>query len=273
MKSIYLLQLAVTLLTLVGCAHSPGKRQDAPPDVAHPAMGVVSVSSDATADAEDLYSGVLVRDPWERFNRRMHAFNSLVDRALIRPMARGYARVVPEPARAGVSRFFDHWKAPVTAVNQALQGRLRTSLRTLGRFAVNSTVGVAGFFDAATGWSLPDQGEEDFGQTLATWGWRDSRYLVLPLLGPGSVRDTFGVPVDHKLAPITYIDDSTASVVLSTVELLELRASLLGMDQALDEAADEYALVRDVWAQRRRHELDQPEREPSRNVESDRFHP
>jgi len=212
--------------------------------------------SEAERDAAALYGDAAIRDPWEGYNRRIHRFNNVVDRYVFRPLAVGYKRVVPDPVQAGISRFFSNLGVPGTAVNQILQGRPVRALQSLGRFAVNTTLGIGGVMDPATRMGIPGR-EEDFGQTLATWGWRDSRYLVMPFFGPGSVRDTVGMVGDKPLSPIDHVEDSGAAYALQSMQIIDMRTSLLGLDQERREAYDEYALVRDAWAQHRRHEIDQ----------------
>lgn len=160
-----------------------------------------------------------VYDPWERFNRRMHRFNNAVDRTVARPVATTYVEVVPAPVRSGVSNFFDNLGQPATAANLLLQGKVKHSAQALGRFLVNSTVGVAGLFDPASRMKIPER-EEDFGQTLATWGWRRSRYVELPFFGPSTVRDAFGMAGDSPLQPLSYVETDKVRVGLMALNLL-----------------------------------------------------
>ena len=129
----------------------------------------------------------LENDPWEGFNRKVFAFNEGMDK-VVRPIAVGYDRVMPDPFQRGVGNFFRNLDAPVTIVNTILQGKFEQSADSLGRFLINSTIGVLGFFDVATKLGVPFY-NEDLGQTLATWGYDDSRYLVLPVFGPSTIRD------------------------------------------------------------------------------------
>ena len=121
------------------------------------------------------------RDPWESYNRKIHAFNMGLDKAIIRPVARGYDVIMPDAPQRGVRNFFRNLAYPVTFVNLVLQGRFEDALTATGRFLINSTIGLLGFFDVATREGIPDY-NEDFGQTMATWGWKDSRYLVMPFI-------------------------------------------------------------------------------------------
>lgn len=211
----------------------------------------------AEPDAEALHTQPPVRDPWEGFNRKMHGFNNVLDRFVFRPVAVGYDTIVPDPVQSGVSRFFGNLRLPVTAVNQALQGRPGQAGQSLGRFVVNSTAGIAGVFDPATHIGLPKRDGEDFGQTLATWGWNDSRYLVLPLLGPRTVRDTVAIVGDQPLSPIGQIDKSGIADKLQIVQMVDGRAQMLPLDKFRKDALDDYTFVRDAWAQRRNRQIEQ----------------
>ena len=195
-----------------------------------------------------------VLDPWERFNRRMHRFNNAMDRSVARPVAKAYAKVVPEPVRSKVSNFFDNLGQPATAVNALLQGKVKHSAQAMGRFLVNSTIGVAGLFDPASRMKMPER-EEDFGQTLATWGWRRSRYLELPFFGPSTVRDAFGIAGNSPLQPVSYVEADKVRIGLTALNLVDMRTRLMAFDSLRDEAQDDYLLVRDLWAQRRKFQI------------------
>ena len=196
-------------------------------------------------------------DPWEKYNRRVHAFNMAVDRGLAKPLARAYVAAVPRPVRAGVDNFFDNLGQPVTVVNSLLQGNPRGAGHALGRFLLNSTVGIGGLFDVATKARIPRRGE-DFGQTLAVWGWQRSRYLELPMLGPRTVRDVVGLIGDARLRPAQYIEDDKTRGFLQAVQLVSLRAKLLPIEGLMNQGAvDEYALFRDMWSQRRSYQINQ----------------
>ncbi|MDQ2139882.1 VacJ family lipoprotein [Alcaligenaceae bacterium B3P038] len=211
----------------------------------------------AEQDPEEEYATSVVQDPWERFNRKMHSFNNVLDRFVLRPVSVGYDRITPDPVQSGVSRFFGNLRLPATAVNQALQGRPGQAGDSIGRFVVNSTVGIAGLFDPATHIGLPQRAGEDFGQTLATWGWRDSRYLVMPLLGPRTVRDTASIVVDSPMSPISQIDKSGVADKLTIMQMVDGRAQMLKMDQVREDSLDDYTFVRDAWYQRRNRQIEQ----------------
>lgn len=211
-------------------------------------------------DAAAYDARVAVRDPWERYNRRIHRFNTVVDTHIARPIAAGYDKLVPDRVQSGISRFFDNLRLPATAANQALQGRPMPALKSLARFAVNSTLGIGGVMDPAKRWGLAGGSEEDVGQTLAVWGWRDSRYLVLPLLGPRTVRDTIAMVGDQPLSPISHVEQRSASVALLLLQGIDGRARLLPLDKTRQDAFDEYVLIRDAWTQHRTHQIEQDRR-------------
>jgi phospholipid-binding lipoprotein MlaA len=193
-------------------------------------------------------------DPWEPFNRRMHRFNSAVDRRVARPLAQAYVAVVPRPVRLGVSNFFSNLGQPVTAVNSLLQGKPKQAAQALGRFMLNSTLGIGGIFDPANDANLP-QRREDFGQTLGVWGWKQSRYVELPLFGPRTLRDVFGMSADAPFAPIRRVEEDRIRYFLQGLQLVDVRTQLLAVDSMREGATDEYALVRDAWLQRRQYQI------------------
>ena len=193
-------------------------------------------------------------DPWEKFNRRMHRFNNAVDRRVAQPLARVYTRTVPRPVRLGVGNFFNNLGQPVSALNALLQGKPKQAGQSAGRFLLNSTIGVGGLFDPATRAKIPNR-SEDFGQTLAVWGWKTSRYVELPLFGPRTLRDVFGMAADSPLSPLRQIEEDRIRVFLQGLQLVDLRSQLLSTDSFRDGAADDYALVRDAWMQRRNYQI------------------
>ncbi len=193
-------------------------------------------------------------DPWEPLNRRVHAFNNAVDRRIATPLARAYVATVPRPVRLGVTNFFNNLGQPVSAVNALLQGKPAQAGASLGRFVVNTTLGVAGFFDPATRFNIPNR-SEDFGQTLGVWGWKSSRYVELPLFGPRTVRDTFGLVGDAPLSIVRQVDNAETRYFLQGLQLVDLRTQLFALDSLREGATDEYALFRDSWLQRRNYQI------------------
>lgn len=193
-------------------------------------------------------------DPWENWNRKVHGFNMAIDRAVAEPLARAYVKVVPRPVRLGVGNFFSNLGQPVGALNALLQGKPKQAGQSLGRFLVNATIGIGGLFDPATRMKIPNR-SEDFGQTLGVWGWEQSRYVELPLFGPRTVRDVFGLIGDGQVSPTRQINDDQVRIGLQGLALVDLRTQLFAVDRLREGAADEYALVRDAWMQRRHYQI------------------
>ena len=193
-------------------------------------------------------------DPWESYNRKMHAFNMGFDRVLLRPIARGYDVVMPDAPQRGVRNFFRNLSYPVTFLNLLLQGKFEESANATGRFLANSTLGLFGFFDVASKGGLAPY-DEDFGQTLAVWGWEESRYLVMPFIGPYTVRDFLGRSFYGYFHPISYRIREYDDYSLLVIDLVTLRAELLPFQQQIDHANDPYILVRDVYLQNREFEI------------------
>jgi phospholipid-binding lipoprotein MlaA len=192
------------------------------------------------------------RDPWERMNRATYRFNDTFDRAIARPVARGYRRVTPQFVQTGVSNFMDNIGYPIVIVNDVLQGKFRPALSDTGRFVLNTTLGLGGLLDPATAAGL-DQNDEDFGQTLGKWGVPPGPYLVLPFIGPSNPRDGIGLVADQFADPRHYIERDVIRYSIQGVRLIDRRARLLDIDQTLREAFDPYAFVRNAYLQRRQY--------------------
>src|SRR5882724_4749664 len=194
------------------------------------------------------------RDHAERFNRSMYKFNTTLDHAILRPVARGYVKVTPHPVRTGVSNFFSNLGYTKTIGNDVFQGHFLDFGSDIARFVVNTTVGIGGLFDPATRFGL-DKHDRDFGQTLGKWGLPTGTYLMLPLLGPSDVRDAFGLVPDRFMSVEGQINDPVVQAGLAVAGRIDGRAKLLPFDKAIDTAYDPYALVRNVWFQRRDHKV------------------
>jgi phospholipid-binding lipoprotein MlaA len=193
-------------------------------------------------------------DPLEPLNRRVHRFNEAVDRRVAKPLANVYVKITPRPVRLGVGNFFNNLGQPVSALNALLQGKPKQAAQTVGRFLLNSTLGIGGVFDPATSANIPNK-SEDFGQTLGVWGWKKSRYLELPLFGPRTIRDALGMAGDAPLSPMRRIEEDKVRVFLQGLQLVDVRTQLLSVDRMREGAADDYALVRDAWMQRRQYQI------------------
>ncbi len=196
-------------------------------------------------------------DPFESFNRAMFAVNEGIDMVAMKPIAQAYDFVVPLPAKAGVGNFFGNILDFRNVLNNALQGKGADAGTDLARLLINSTIGIFGLFDVASELGL-ERHDEDFGQTLAVWGWADSDFLFWPIIGPRTVRDTGGWVVDAYTDPTWYTINKTVAARNSLLALLfvDVRASLLPTDKVVEEAAlDKYAYVRDAYLQRRRNQI------------------
>lgn len=201
-------------------------------------------------------------DPWENFNRRMYRFNDSLDRAFLKPAAETITNTMPEPVNMGVSNFFANLDDITTGFNNLLQGKFVYAASDAGRVVVNSTLGVGGLFDVASLMHL-EKHNEDFGQTLGKWGVEPGPYLVLPFLGPATVRDRVGYTVDFVFDLATYLtDEDGVRWVLFGAEILEDRAALLDATDLLDTAAlDPYAFQRDAYLQKREYDVNDGELE------------
>jgi phospholipid-binding lipoprotein MlaA len=229
-----------------------------PPQTATPASGQTGEDAQLPPylqDNPDAETENAVPDPWERYNRHIYRFNKGVDKAIIKPLALTYKKVVPKPMRTGVSHFFDNLHQPLNTVHLLLQGHPRSSVQSLGRFLVNTTIGIGGLFDPATALHIP-QFEEDAGQTLGHWGWRHSRYFLLPFFGPGTVRDRIGTLIDSEIGPYHYIERDRTRIGLRGLSLVDSRVQILPLDELSQGIDDDYVLVREAWGQRRNHQID-----------------
>lgn len=192
-----------------------------------------------------------VSDPLEHYNRFMFNLNTGIDNAFARPLAVGYKKITPTPVRSGIDHFFNNLSEPVTAVNLLLQGRPLSSLKSLGRFGINtiSTLGLADPASASLGLTTT---KEDFGQTLGVWGVPTGPYLVLPFLGPSTLRDVGGRVVDNYGNPVSYTNTLT-SVSLTGMKGINKRSKLLSFEGLVD--ATDYEVIRDVYLQKRAFDI------------------
>ena len=193
------------------------------------------------------------KDPIEGFNRAMYGFNEAVDTVLIKPVAQGYDAVLPDPVRTGVTNFFGNIADLFIGVNNLFQGKPDQAASDLGRVLINSTIGILGLFDVATEAGL-EKHEEDFGQTFGRWGVSNGAYVVLPIFGPRTVRDTAGLVLDMAADPVANVSSVPTRNTLQGLRLVDARADLLPADKVIEEAAlDKYSYVRDGYLQRRRN--------------------
>jgi len=195
------------------------------------------------------------KDPWEGLNRKTYAFNDALDRAVLKPVATGYVKVVPEFAREGVNNFFGNLEDVGTALNNFLQGKPKEGASDVGRFVVNSVLGIFGLWDVATPMGL-EKHYEDFGQTLGRWGMQPGPYLMLPLLGPSTLRDAPARAVDPSWYYSEWINPEGLYWGMWGLDMVRTRANLFQAEGVLQEAAlDKYSFTRDAWLQRRRNQV------------------
>ena len=195
------------------------------------------------------------RDPWEGYNRAVYGFNKGIDSLFIKPASEAYDTLVPEPVDQGVTNFFSNLGDIRNFLNNFLQGKPDESANSLARFVINSTVGVLGFIDVATEIGI-DKSKEDFGQTLGAWGSKPGPYFVLPLLGPSTVRDAIGRPVDIAANPFTWADDETVRAGALGIQVVDYRADLAETEEAVEGITeDEYTLVRNAYLDQRQYEV------------------
>jgi len=191
------------------------------------------------------------QDPWETFNRAVFAFNDAADTYVLKPVTQGYRKVTPAPMRRGVGNVFSNVLEVRNVFNGLLQGKPGQAGKDTGRFFINTTLGVAGLFDVASHMGLAKNEGEDFGQTLAVWGVDNGPYLVLPLLGPRTLRDAAAFPVDWVSDPLSYIDHTRTAYEVRALGVIDTRSALMALEQ--DIGSDKYTLLRDAYLQRREY--------------------
>jgi phospholipid-binding lipoprotein MlaA len=195
------------------------------------------------------------RDPYEGFNRAMFSFNDTVDTYALKPVATAYRNVLPNFVQTGVNNFFGNLADAWTGVNNLLQGKGEAGMSDVTRFALNSTLGIVGLFDIASEAGLQKH-KEDFGQTLGTWGVPSGPYLMLPLLGPSTVRDTVALPLDIKGDIWAYKEPVYIRNTGTALRVVDQRSNLLNATSLLEDAAlDRYEFIRDGFLQRRESQI------------------
>jgi phospholipid-binding lipoprotein MlaA len=191
-------------------------------------------------------------DPWEKWNRKVFNFNEDVDRAVLKPVATVYSDVVPQPVRRGVSNFFSNFADAWSAINNMLQGKFELGFEDATRVGANTLFGLLGILDVASEMGL-DHHYEDFGQTLGRYGVGAGAYVVLPILGPSTVRDAAATPLDRLASPPAFFDGTKTQIGFTLLQIVNTRASLLGATRVIDDISlDKYTFVRDAYLQRRR---------------------
>lgn len=208
-------------------------------------------SAQEAAPASDIArSADTSNDPWEGFNRNLFGVHQAIDGAVLEPVARGYRAITPRPLRTGVVNFLRNLKSPVVFANDVLQGEVGRAGNTVGRFAINTTLGIGGIFDPATSMGL-ERHEEDFGQTLAVWGVPTGPYLFVPLLGPTTVRDGAGRIIDTAFDPLTWADFDdvdTVRAARTVIAGIAQREALIDQIDAFEaQGGDLYVTYRSAY--------------------------
>jgi len=198
-------------------------------------------------------------DPLEKYNREVYQFNQGLDEAVVRPVALGYRKLTNPPVRRSVSDFFTNIRMPITVANDLLQARPTHALKNTGRFLINLTLGVGGFFDPASQLGLPLE-DNDFGVTLARWGVPEGDYLVLPFVGPNTARDVWRLPVDsYFFDPLSIYAANHSYQGLQyapqALYLVTMRSRAIDAESFLQSAYDPYVFVRDAYRQRRLYQI------------------
>ena len=191
-------------------------------------------------------------DPFEEINKKTHNLNQALDLQVASPVARFYKRITPDILEIGITNFTRNIEDLSIAVNNMLQGKVNEGISDLFRFTINSTLGIAGFIDISTGLGFKKH-DEDFGQTLAIWGVDEGPYIVLPGLGPSTLRDTLAMIPDSFLTPLWLIDHDHTSYSLTAIDLVDTRARYLGLESVV--IGDEYLFYKDAYLQSREFEI------------------
>lgn len=213
------------------------------------AIVLVGMSGCASVPAEQRTES----DPWEPLNRTIHGFNTAFDKVTLKPVAKGYEAIVPSPARTGVRNFFNNLMTPQSALFHFLQGKPSGGFTELARFAFNSTVGIGGLIDVATAGGLVVR-SEDIGQTAAVWGVPAGPYVVLPFLGPHTMRDAILRPFAVSYLLYSY-DNTSVRDKLQVLRIIDLRARLLTLEEMLEDSKDPYITLRESYLQNREYEV------------------
>lgn len=191
-------------------------------------------------------------DPYENYNRHAYKMNKKLDQVIFKPAATFYKDATPAPVRKGVNNFLNNLSQIPIVINDVLQGSFRCAGRDLARFAVNTTVGLGGFIDVAATVGL-EKNPQDFGLTLAKWGYQCSNYVVLPILGPSTVRDAISLPIYYQMTVYPYIPDENLRYALLVLDFIDTRTQLLDIDPVIEQSFDPYVFERDAYLQRRNY--------------------
>lgn len=238
------------------CAAEGDAAASVQPLLAAAASGAASAPGDEPANQPASKPMPSKKDPFESWNRSVFSFNEAVDVAVLKPVSQAYKDIVPEYVRTLIENVFGNVADAWSTVNHVLQGKFESSLQMGMRVATNSVLGFGGLLDIGTEIGLEKQ-PEDFGQTLGRWGMPSGPYVMLPVLGPSTLRDTAALPVDMQASPTSLIDDTRAKLLgVTLLQVVSTRAGLLGASRVLDDVAlDKYSFLRDAYLARRQNQV------------------
>jgi phospholipid-binding lipoprotein MlaA len=217
------------------------------------------------------HKGTNPADPYEHYNRKVHQFNVAVDHAVLKPVATAYKTVLPAFIRKGINNAFNNCDMVPSVANDLLQAEGKWAIKDSWRFTINSTLGVGGLFDVAQHMGLPAH-YNDLGETFAKWGDKNSPYIVIPLLGPSTIRDGSGMLFQFALwSPYVYINNDPVAYGLAALRYVDLRSQLLDSEHVVDEALDQYSFIRDAYLQHRNYLINSgayADEDPKQNSDS-----
>ena len=189
-------------------------------------------------------------DPWEPLNRQIHGFNTGFDKVTFKPLAKGYQKIIPQFLRTGFRNFSSNLRTPLNVINSFLQGKVRNGFSETGRFLANSTIGLLGVIDVGTDMGL-EKHNEDFGQTFAKWGIPDGPYVIVPFLGPRTLRDALAIPLNVYGDLLIWYDNASVRDKLYVLRLIDVREKLFAAESLLEGSQDRYLSIREAYLQNR----------------------
>lgn len=205
------------------------------------------------ACASTQVDGEVNADPWESLNRPIHNLNSGLDTVIIKPIAQGYEFIVPKFIRRGVTNFSRNLRMPLFIINNLLQGKGDAATNNFAHFVFNSTFGVLGIFDVATAAGIESGDEEDFGQTFAVWGVPDGPYVIVPFLGPRTLRDAIFIPLNFLADPLYHYRNTSVRKTLYALRLIDVRQRLFRAENLIGDSQDRYVSIREAYLQHRQY--------------------
>jgi phospholipid-binding lipoprotein MlaA len=217
-------------------------------------IALVVIAFSATACSSIPADQRVEYDPWEPLNRPLYSVHTTIDNFTTKPLAKGYRAIMPGPVRKGVSNFFRNLTTPRSVINNLLQGKPKQGFSEVARLLFNSTLGLGGFIDIASMGGMEEY-REDFGQTAAVWGIPDGPFVMLPILGPQTLRDAILMPLNIIADPLYHYDNSSVRDKLYIVRVIDIRYQFLTADKFLEDSKDRYITTRESYLQNREYEI------------------